>query len=142
MSHSQLLVLFLLILQSFFIFSCKEYNQYDFGTDHWCCLCVEQSLVGRVCLLRPVLSFEKKKKRKTLASLCSTSFCIPRPNLPVTPGISWLPTSVFQSPEMKRTSFGVCLLLVLVLGGVLGLHRIIQLQLLQHQRSGHRLGLL
>ena len=31
---------------------------------------------------------------------------------------------------------------VLVLGGLVGLHRIIQLQLLQHQWLGHRLGLL
>ena len=30
---------------------------------------------------------------------------IPRPNLPVTPGVSWLPTLAFQSPIMKRTSF-------------------------------------
>ena len=38
-------------------------------------------------------------------SLCPASFCIPRPNLPVTPGVSWLPTFAFQSPIMKRTSF-------------------------------------
>ena len=38
-------------------------------------------------------------------SLCPASFCIPRPNLPVTPGISQLPTFAFQSPIMKRTSF-------------------------------------
>ena len=34
-------------------------------------------------------------------SLCPASFSIPRPNLPVTPGISWLPTFAFQSPIMK-----------------------------------------
>ena len=28
--------------------------------------------------------------------LCPASFCTPRPNLPVTPGISWLPTFAFQ----------------------------------------------
>ena len=39
-------------------------------------------------------------------SLCPASFCFPRPNLPVTPGVSWLPTFAFQSPIMKRTSFG------------------------------------
>ena len=39
-------------------------------------------------------------------SLCPASFHIPRPNLPVTPGVSWLPTFAFQSPIMKRTSFG------------------------------------
>ena len=55
-------------------------------------------------------------------SLCPASFCIPRPNLPVTPGISWLPTFAFQSPIMKRTYF-----LVLVLEGLVGLHRTIQL---------------
>ena len=38
-------------------------------------------------------------------SLCFASFRIPRPNLPVTPGVSWLPTFAFQSPIMKRTSF-------------------------------------
>ena len=38
-------------------------------------------------------------------SLCPASFHIPRPNLPVTPGVSWLHTFVFQSPIMKRTSF-------------------------------------
>ena len=38
-------------------------------------------------------------------SLCPDSLCIPRPNVPVTPGVSWLPTFAFQSPIMKRTSF-------------------------------------
>ena len=33
------------------------------------------------------------------------SICTPRPKLPVTPGISWLHTSAFQSNIMKRTSF-------------------------------------
>ena len=45
-------------------------------------------------------------------SFCPASFCTPRPNLPVTPGVSWLPIFEFQSPIMKRTSF-----LVLVLKG-------------------------
>ena len=38
-------------------------------------------------------------------SLGPASFCPPRPHLPVTPGISSLPTFAFQSPIMKRTSF-------------------------------------
>ena len=38
-------------------------------------------------------------------SLCPASFCTPRANLPVTPGVSWLPSVAFQSPIMKRTSF-------------------------------------
>ena len=50
-------------------------------------------------------------------SLCPASFCTPRSDLPVTPGVSWLPTCVFQ------------------------LHRTVQLQLLPHYWSGYRLGL-
>src|SRR5574337_421088 len=64
-------------------------------------------------------------------SLCPASFHIPRPNLPVTSGVSRLPTFAFQSPIMKRTSFWV-----LVLKGLVGLHRIVQLQLLQHYWLG------
>ena len=41
-------------------------------------------------------------------NLCLASFCTSRPNLPVTPSISWLPTFAFQSPIMKRTCFGGC----------------------------------
>ena len=69
-------------------------------------------------------------------SLCPVSFCTPRPSLPVTPDVSWLSTFAFQSPIMKRMFFGV-----LVLKGLIDLHRTIQLQLLQHYWSGHRLGL-
>ena len=38
-------------------------------------------------------------------SRCPASFCTPRPKLPVTPGISWLPTFASLSSMMKRTSF-------------------------------------
>ena len=58
-------------------------------------------VVGRGCLLWPVHFLGKT----LLNSLCPASFRIPRPNLPVTPGVSWLPTFAFQSPIMKRTSF-------------------------------------
>ena len=37
-------------------------------------------------------------------SLRPASFCTPRTNLPVTPGVSWLHTFAFQTPIMKRTS--------------------------------------
>ena len=97
----------------------------------WWYPCVESSrVVGRGCLLWPVCSLGK-------CLFCPASFCTPRPNFPITPGISWLPTFTFQSPIMKRTYF-----LVLVLEGLVGLHRTIQLQLLQHYWLGHRLGLL
>ena len=38
-------------------------------------------------------------------SICPASFCTPRPNLPVTPGVSWLPTFAFQSPVIKGHLF-------------------------------------
>ena len=58
-------------------------------------------VVEKGYLLWPVHSFGRNS-----VSLCSTSFCSPRPNLPVTLDISWLPTFAFQSPMMNRTSFG------------------------------------
>ena len=36
-------------------------------------------------------------------SFCPASFRIPRPNLPVTPGVSWLPTFAFQKLEQHMT---------------------------------------
>ena len=65
-----------------------------------------------------------------LVKLCQflPCFFLYRPNLPVTPGISWLLTFAFQIRMMKRTSF----FLVLDLEGVVGLHRTIQLQLFWH----------
>ena len=89
-------------------------------------------VVGRGCLLWPVHFLGKT----LFISLCPASFHIPRPNLPVTPGVSWLPTFAFQSPIMKRISF------LSVLKGLVGLHRTIQLQLIQHYWLGHSLGLL
>ena len=99
----------------------------------WWCPCGESSLVllEEDVFLWPVCSLGKT------VSLCPASFCIPRPNLLVIPGISWLPTFAFPSSIMKRTSFGV-----LILEGLVGLQRIAQLQLLQHYWSGHRLRLL
>ena len=92
----------------------------------WFCPRVESSLV----LLEEGVCYDQCILLAKL-SLCPASFRIPRPNLPVTPGVSWLPTFAFQSTIMKGTSFGV-----LVLEGLVGLHRTIQLQLLQHYWSG------
>ena len=61
---------------------------------------------------------------QNVVSLCPASFWTPKPNLPVTPSISQLPTFAFQSPMMKRTSF-----LVLAIEVLVGL-RTIQLQFL------------
>ena len=70
-------------------------------------------------------------------SLCPASFSTPRPNLPVTPRISWLPTFAFQSLIMKRTSF-----LGVSSKRFVGFYRTVQLELLQLYWLGHRLGLL
>ena len=99
----------------------------------WWCPCVESSLV----LLEEGVCYDQCIFLAKPFSLCPASFHIPRPNLPVTPGVSWLPTFAFQSPIMKRTIFWV-----LVLKGLVGLHRTVQLQLLQCYSLGHRLGLL
>ena len=69
-------------------------------------------------------------------SLWPASFCAPRSNLLVITDIFWLPTFAFQSLMMKRTSFSF---LVLVLDGVVGLHKTIQLQLLWHYWLGRDL---
>ena len=98
----------------------------------WWYPCVESSLV----LLEEGVCYDQCVLLANSISLCPASFCTPRPNLPLFPGVSWLPTFVFQSPIMKRTSF-----LVLVLKGLAGLHRTFQLQLLQHYWSGYSLGL-
>ena len=104
----------------------------------WWCPFEESSLVlleEGVCYDLRVIA-ESESLSKTL-SLWPASLCTPRPNLPVTSGISWLPTFAFQSPIMKKTSFWV-----LVLKGLVGLHRTIQLQLLHHYWLGPKLGLL
>ena len=87
--------------------------------------CVKSSLV----LLKKVFAMIGVFSWQNSVSLWPALFCTPRPNLPVTPGISWLPTFAFQSPMMKRTSF-----LTLVLESLVGTG---QLQHLWHQWLGH-----
>ena len=82
MSHSQLVVLFLLTVQSFSIFGCKEYNQSDFGTDHRA-----MSRYRVLCCWKRVFAMTSAFWQNSV-SLRSASFCTPRANLPVTPGIS------------------------------------------------------
>ena len=68
----------------------------------WWCPCVKSSLV----LLEEGVCYDQCIFLAELhICLCPASFCTPRWNLPVTPGVSWLPTFAFQSPIMKRTSF-------------------------------------
>ena len=97
----------------------------------WWCPCVESSLV----VLEEGVCYDQCILLANSISLCPASFCTPRPNLPVTPGV-WLPTLAFESPIiMKRTSF-----LGVNSKRFIGLHRTVQLQL-QCYWSGHRLGL-
>ena len=95
------------------------------------------SMCRVLCCWKRMFAMTSAFSWQNSVSLCPASFCTPRPNLPVTPGISWLPTVAFQSPMMKRASF-----LVLVLEYLVGLHRTIHLQPLHHYWLGHRLGLL
>ena len=100
----------------------------------WWCSFVESSLM----LLEEGICYDQSVLlAKLFISLCPASFCTPRPNLPVTPGVSWLPTLAFQSPIMKRTSF-----LGVSSRKSCRFHRTVQFQLLQHYWLGHRLGLL
>ena len=84
MSHSQLLVLFLLTVESFFfIFGCKECNQSDFGVDH-----LVMSMCRVLCCWKKVFAMTSAFSWQNSVSLRPTLFCTPRPNLPVTRGIS------------------------------------------------------
>ena len=69
----------------------------------WLYSCVETSLV----LLEKFLLISTFSWQNSVI-FCPASFCTPRPNLPVTPDISLLPTFAFQFPMTKRTSFFVC----------------------------------
>ena len=89
----------------------------------WWCPCVKLSLV----LLERVFSMTSELSWLNYVILCPGSFCTTRSNLLVTPGISWHPTFSLQSPMMRMTH-----ILVLVLEGIVGLHRTGQPQLLSH----------
>ena len=78
-------------------------------------------LVGRECLLWPVLSLSKT------VSLCPVSFCTPRPNLPVTQ-VSLHFLLLHPSPLLWKGY----LFWMLILESLVGLHRTTQLQLLWH----------
>ena len=92
-------------------------------------------VIGRGCLLRPVQSRDKILG-KTVLAFARLHSVLPRPNLPVTPGVFWLPTFAFQSHTMKRTSF-----LGVSSKRFVCVHRSVQLQLFQCYWLGHRLGL-
>ena len=93
-----------LVFGDFSIFSCK-YNQTDFGIGH---LMMAMCRVFLLCYWKSVFSMTIIFSRQNSVRLCPTSFCIPRPNLPVTPDISWLPTLGIPIPyDEKDIFFGV-----------------------------------
>ena len=126
-------VLFLLIVYSFSIFSCKEYNQFDFSIDNLvmstCRHHIVSCVVGRECLLWPVCSLGKA----LLASALLHSVLQGQTCLLSQVSLDFL--LLHSSPLWWKGH----LFLVLVLEGPVNLHRTSQLQ---HQWSGHRLGLL
>ena len=89
LSHSHLQVLFLLTVYLVSVLTIRSYPYVE--SSLWL---LEKGVYYNQCVLLT----------KT-ASLHPASFCTPRPNLPVTPDISQLPTFAFWSPMMKRTSF-------------------------------------
>ena len=116
------------------LFNYKEYNQSDFGIEHLVMsMCrVFSCAVGLGCLLWPVCSFGKTLL--VFALLHS-----------VLQGQIFLLVQVFLNfllLHFSPLSWKGHLFWVLVLQGLVGLHRTIQLQLLQHYWLGHRLGLL
>ena len=66
-------------------FGCKEYNQSDFGVDH---LVMSMCRVFSCVVGKMVFSMISAFSWQNSVSLCPASFCTPRPNFPVTPGVS------------------------------------------------------
>ena len=112
--------------------SCKEDNQSDFDIDY-----LVMSMGSFLVLWKRVLVTTSLFSWQNSVSLCPVSFCTPRPNLPVTPIISWLPT-LHSSPLWWKGH----LFWVLVLEGLVGLHRTIQIQRFWCYCLGQNLGLL
>ena len=69
----------------------------------WLCPCVESSLV----LLEEGVCYDQCVLLAKLLLAFDLLVLYSRPNLPVTPGVSWFPTFAFQSAIMKRISFWV-----------------------------------
>ena len=65
------------------MFDGKEYNQTDFNIDH-----LVMSMRRVLCCWQRVFAMTSVFSWQNSVSLCPASFCTPRPNLPVIPGIS------------------------------------------------------
>ena len=126
LNHSQLLVLLLLTISSFSIFGYKYIISLILVLIIWWCPCVKSSLI----LLEEGFTMTNAFSWQNVFSLYSVSFCTPRSNLPVTPGISCLPIFTLSTLKWKGHFFGV-----LVLGDLVGLQRTVQFQLLHRHPS-------
>ena len=74
-----------LVFGDFSNFSCEDYNQSDFGIGH---LVMAMCRVFLLCCWKNVFSMITMFSQQNSVRLCSSSFFIPRSNLPVTPDIS------------------------------------------------------
>ena len=99
LSHNQLLVLFFSVCIELLHLELQRIESVWFR--YWPSGDVRYLL----CCWKRLFAMTSAFSWQNSVSLCPASFCTPRPNLPVTPGIYWLPTFAFQSPMMKRTSF-------------------------------------
>ena len=134
MSHSQLQVLFLLTVYSFSIFGYKECNQSDFSIDYLVMSMGKpvSCVVEKKCLLWSVHYFGAFMLAFTLLHFVVQGQTCPLLQV----SLNFL---LLHSNPLWWTGY---LFLVLVLRGLLGLHRTDQLQLLRHWWLRHRLGLL
>ena len=87
-----------LVLLTATIFDYKEYNQSDFNVGIWWCPCVSHIL----CWWKGMFARTRVSSWWNSLSLCPVSFYMPRPNLIVTPGVSWLLLWHFNPLWWKR----------------------------------------
>ena len=90
-----------------------------------------------LCCWKRLFAMTREFSWQNSVSLCPASFCTPKSNL-VLYKVSLDFTLLHSNPLWWKGH----LFLVLVLEGLVGLHRTSTLQLLQHQWLGNRLGLL
>ena len=116
------------------MFGCKEYNQSDFGVDHLVIsMCrVFSCVVRRGCLLWPVHSLGRTR----------ISLCLLHSVLQCQICLLFQMFLDFLLLHSSSLLWKGQLFEVLVLEGLVGLHRTVQLQLLQHYWLEHTLGLL
>ena len=149
-------------------FGCKEYNESDFSIDHLVmsicrifscvvgkgCLLWQIHCLGKTLLAFDLLHFVLQGQMYLLLQVSLTSYiCILVPGNPLYWSVDIMVILAWRIPWTEEPgglqSMGsqrvrhdwATLLSLSFLEGLVGLHRTIQLQLLQHYWSGHRHGL-